>query len=222
MRELSRQRGCGRWLSMLATGVLAVHLNASGAKAQQRQVPSPSPVPAASPPSQDRSPPTPATLPRIYGPASASNRAGTPSIANGGRQHSQRRAVERDVAARVAVGSGVLVLPAVAYFGVPIILDVPDLGYVELSEERYAELYDKLLSVDPEQVQEAIAALKQSKAAEEAEIEAFQHGPPPNADAPSDDLPAVVERDLSEPVSFGQLPFKIQVHRRPTGLRGLY
>jgi hypothetical protein len=209
---------------MLATGVLAVHLNASGAKAQERQVPSPSPVhvPAASPPSQDRSPPAPATLSRIHGPASASNRAGTPSIANGGRQHSQRRAVERDVAARVAVGSGMLVLPTVAYFGVPIILDVPDLGYVELSEERYAELYGKLLSVDPEQVQEAIAALKQLKAAEEAEIEALQHGPRLNADAPSDDLPAVVERDLSEPVSFGRLPFKIQVHRRPTGLRGLY
>jgi hypothetical protein len=222
MRELSRQRGCGQWLSMLATGVLAVHLNASGAKAQQRQVPSPSLVPAASPPSQDRSPPAPATLSRIHGPASASNRAGTPSIANGGRQHSQRRAVERDVAARVAVGSGMLVLPTVAYFGVPIILDVPDLGYVELSEERYAELYGKLLSVDPEQVQEAIAALRQLKAAEEAEIEALQHGPRLNADAPSDDLPAVVERDLSEPVSFGRLPFKIQVHRRPTGLRGLY
>jgi hypothetical protein len=99
---------------------------------------------------------------------------------------------------------------------------VPDLGYVELSEERYAELYGKLLSVDPEQVQEAIAALRQLKAAEEAEIEALQHGPRLNADAPSDDLPAVVERDLSEPVSFGRLPFKIQVHRRPTGLRGLY
>jgi hypothetical protein len=68
----------------------------------------------------------------------------------------------------------------------PIILDVPDLGYVELSEERYAELYGKLLSVDPER-QGGHCGTKAVKAAEEAEIEALQHAPRPNADAPSDD-----------------------------------
>jgi hypothetical protein len=161
----------------------------------------------------------------MKGPPAPSNRAGTSSIANSGRQHSPPRAVEREVAGRLAVGGGVLVLPTVAYFGVPVILDVPDLGYVQLSEERYAELYDKLFSVDAEQVQEAIAALKEVKAAEDAEVEALQHGPinllPPDADAPAD-LPADVERDLSEPISFERLPFKIQLHRPPNRSQRLY
>jgi hypothetical protein len=158
-------------------------------------------------------------------PPTPSNRVGTPSIANSGRRHSPPRAVEREVAGRVAVGGGVLVLPTVAYFGVPVVLDVPDLGYVQLSEERYAELYDKLFSVDAGQVQEAIAALKEVKAAEDAELEALQHGPinvlPPDADAPAD-LPADVERDLSEPISFERLPFKIQLHRPPNRSQRLY
>jgi hypothetical protein len=129
----------------------------------------------------------------------------------------------REVAGRVAVNGGVLVLPSVAYFGVPVILDVPDLGYVELSEQRYAELYDKLFCGEPEHVQEAIAALKEVKAAEEAEIEALQHSPTnPDADARTDDFPKVVDRDLSEPISFERLPFKIQVHRPPNRSRGLY
>jgi hypothetical protein len=160
----------------------------------------------------------------MKGPLAPSNRAGTSSIANSGRQHSPPRAVEREVAGRLAVGGGVLVLPTVAYFGVPVILDVPDLGYVQLSEERYAELYDKLFSVDAEQVQEAIAALKEVKAAEDAELEALQHGPidglPPDAEPA--DLPAVVERDLSEPISFERLPFKTQLHRSPNRSQRLY
>jgi hypothetical protein len=113
------------------------------------------------------------------------------------------------------------VLPVVSYYGVPIILDVPELGYVELSEERYAELYDKLSSADPEQVQDAIAALKEIKAAEDAEVEAIQRGAV-NVLPTDGDAPAVVERDLTEPISFGRLPSKFQARRRPDASQRLY
>ena len=133
------------------------------------------------------------------------------------------------MAGRVAVAGGVLVLPAVAYFGVPVILDVPELGYVELPEDRYAELYDKLSSADPEQVQEAIAALREIKAAEDAQVEAMQHSAvnviPTDSDAttPTDaDVPAAAERDLSEPISFRASYPKFHTRRHSVGPRGLY
>jgi hypothetical protein len=217
MRNLSRQRVCGRWLAVLTTGALAFHVILSNATAQQRQVLSSSPVhaPATMLPTHDRSVPAPGKLSTNQGLA---GQGGPPPL--------RRRPVEREVAGRVAVAGGVLVLPTVAYYGVPVILNVPDVGYVELSEERYAQLYDKLLSNDTEQVQQAVAALKDIKAAEDAEVEALQHRRvnqlPPDGDAPASDLPRAVEWDLSEPVSFERLPLKFQVRRRPDASRGLY
>jgi hypothetical protein len=103
-------------------------------------------------------------------------------------------AVVRKVALRITVAGGVLVLPEVAYYGVPIILDVPDLGYVEVSEDKYARLYEQLSSSDREQVDEAIASLRAIKSTEDAEAEAARRG-----SARGDG-----ERDLSEPMSFGR------------------
>jgi hypothetical protein len=59
-------------------------------------------------------------------------------------QPARPRTVVREVARRVSVAGGVLVLPEVAYYGVPVILDVPDLGNVEISEDEYARFFRQL------------------------------------------------------------------------------
>src|SRR6516164_3141833 len=63
-----------------------------------------------------------------------------------GAQQVRRRAVYREPARRINVAGGVLVLPVVLYYGVPVILNVPELGYVDVPEDEYARLYDKLSS----------------------------------------------------------------------------
>src|SRR5262249_5576143 len=102
------------------------------------------------------------------------------------------------------VAGGVLVLPVVVYYGVPVILNVPELGYVDVPEDEYARLYDKLSSSDSEQVQEAMSSLRKLKELEEAEVEAAQHGPERMAPA---DL-----QDLSEPIFFGS-PSRTETRR---------
>ena len=111
-------------------------------------------------------------------------------------QWAKRRAVIREVARRISVGGGVLVLPEVAYYGAPVILDVPGVGFVEVAEVEYARLYKQLSSSGQEQVDAAIASLRAIKAAEDAEIEAAQNAPR--------SAPGQVERDLSERISFGR------------------
>jgi hypothetical protein len=106
------------------------------------------------------------------------------------------RVVVREVARRISVGGGVLVLPEVVYYGAPVILDVPGLGYVEVSEDEYARLYKQLSSPDQSQVDAAIASLREIKAAEDAEVEAARRG-----SAASDD-----GRDLSDPITFDRPP----------------
>jgi stage V sporulation protein SpoVS len=154
------------------------------------------------------------------------NRVSIRSIGNGQQQHIRPRAVDRGTARRVAVARGVLVLPVVSYYGVPVFLNVPELGYVELSEERYAELYDKLSSPDPVQVQSALAALAEIKTAEDAEVEAIQHGAanvmPSERDAVGGDAPVAAERDLSEPISFGASYPQLQTRQHSRGSRRLY
>jgi hypothetical protein len=111
-------------------------------------------------------------------------------------QRPKLRAVIREVAGRISVGGGVLVLPEVAYYGVPVILDVPGIGFVEVSEDEYAQLYKQLSSSGQEQVNAAIASLRAIKAAEDAEIEAAQNAPR--------STPGHFEQDLSERISFGR------------------
>jgi hypothetical protein len=122
------------------------------------------------------------------------------------------RAVHREVGARVIVAGGILVLPDVAYYGVPVILNVPGLGYVDVPEEEYARLYEKLSSSDSEQLQDAMASLKKLKAAEDAEIEAVQRGP---ARMEPDEVRTDAGRDLSEPIFFGA-PSPREARRRRT------
>jgi hypothetical protein len=115
-------------------------------------------------------------------------------------QPARPRPVVREVARRVNIAGDVLVLPEVAYYGVPVILNVPDLGYVDVPEDQYAQLYKQLSSSDQEQIDSATATLRAIKAAETAEVEALQNGPRLS--------PGDVARDLSDRISFGR-PSKI-------------
>jgi hypothetical protein len=133
---------------------------------------------------------------------------GQEHVPGSGVQKVRPRAVYREPARRINIAGGVLVLPAVVYYGVPVILNVPELGYVDVPEDEYARLYDKLSSSDSELVQEAMSSLRKLKELEEAEVEAAQRGPegmePPDRE------------DLSEPIFFDS-PSRAETRRR-----GLY
>src|SRR6266566_9925460 len=113
---------------------------------------------------------------------------GVEHMPSSGAQPVRRRAVYREPARSINVAGGVLVLPVVVYYGVPVILNVPDLGYVDVPEDEYARLYDKLSSSDSEQVQEAMSSLRKLKELEEAEVEAAQRGPERMEPANREDL----------------------------------
>jgi hypothetical protein len=123
-------------------------------------------------------------------------------------QQVRRRAVYREPARRINIAGGVLVLPVVVYYGVPVILNVPELGYVDVPEDEYARLYDKLSSSDSELVQEAMSSLRKLKELEEAEVEAAQRGP--------ERMEPANREDLSEPIFF-DAPSRTEIRRR-----GLY
>ena len=123
-------------------------------------------------------------------------------------QQVRRRAVYREPARRINIAGGVLVLPVVVYYGVPVILNVPELGYVDVPEDEYARLYDKLSSSDSELVQEAMSSLRKLKELEEAEVEAAQRGP--------ERMEPANREDLSEPIFF-DAPSRTEIRRK-----GLY
>jgi hypothetical protein len=120
------------------------------------------------------------------------------------------------VANRVNIAGGVLVLPTVAYYGAPVILNVPGLGYVDVPEDEYARLYEKLSSSDAEQIRSAMESLRAMKAAEDLEVEASQRRP---ADLPIDAIEA--GGDLSERLSFDG-PSRSRVRRNAEPSRRLY
>jgi hypothetical protein len=133
---------------------------------------------------------------------------GVEHVPGSGARQIRRRAVYREPARRINVAGGVLVLPVVVYYGVPVILNVPELGYVDVPEDEYARLYDKLSSSDSEQVQEAMSSLRKLKELEEAEVEAAQRGP--------ERMEPANREDLSEPIFFDS-PSRTETRRK-----GLY
>src|SRR5262249_1385953 len=133
---------------------------------------------------------------------------GVEHVPSSGAQQVRRRAVYREPARRINIVGGVLVLPVVVYYGVPVLLNVPELGYVDVPEEEYARLYDKLSSSDSELVQEAMSSLRKLKELEEAEVEAAQSGP--------ERMEPANREDLSEPIFF-DLPSRTETRRK-----GLY
>jgi len=162
---------------------------------QIRSAPAPTDVGQDSPQQQSRPPGRPPLT-------------GAEHVPSSGAQPVRRRAVYREPARRINIAGGVLVLPVVGYYGVPVILNVPDLGYVDVPEDEYARLYDKLSSSDSELVQEAMSSLRKLKQLEEAEVEAAQRGP--ERMEPAD------REDLSEPIFF-DTPSRTETRRR-----GLY
>ena len=48
---------------------------------------------------------------------------------------------------------GFLAVPAIVIVGAPVVLDVPDLGWVYVPENEYAEIYDLLTSDNPDDVE---------------------------------------------------------------------
>src|SRR6266436_3430789 len=133
---------------------------------------------------------------------------GVEDVQRSSAQQVRRRAVYREPARRINIAGGVLVLPAVVYYRVPVILNVPGLGYVDVPEDEYARLYDKLSSSDSELVQEAMSSLRKLKELEEAEVEAAQRGP--------ERMEPANREDLSEPIFF-DAPSRTETRRR-----GLY
>jgi len=169
-----------------------------------------SPSPADVTPSEgSRQPMVPAVPPQVDRSVSGVRNTSSVSV-----QAVRPRAVERNVGQRITVTGGVLVLPEVAYYGVPVILDVPGVGFVDVPEEDYARLYERLAFSDPEQIEAAMVSLRAIKAAEDLEIEAAQRRP-----ALSSDGTYLVERDLSEPISFDR---PSSSSRRPGRSLGLY
>jgi hypothetical protein len=117
-------------------------------------------------------------------------------------QQVRPRAVYRGIARRINIADGVLALPKVVYYGVPVILDVPGLGFVDVPEDEYARLYEKLSSSDSEQVEEAMSSLRRLKALEDAEVEAHERGPERAGPGDVPDLSGRFSKDLSEPIFF--------------------
>jgi hypothetical protein len=117
-------------------------------------------------------------------------------------QQVRPRAVYRGIARRINIADGVLALPKVVYYGVPVILDVPGLGFVDVAEDEYARLYEKLSSSDAEQVEEAMSSLRRIKALEDAEVEAHERGPERAGPGGVQDSSGRISKDLSEPIFF--------------------
>jgi hypothetical protein len=117
-------------------------------------------------------------------------------------QQVRPRAVYRGIARRINIADGVLALPKVVYYGVPVILDVPGLGFVDVPEDEYARLYEKLSSSNSEQVEEAMSSLRRIKALEDAEVEALERGPERTGPGDIQELSGRTSKDLSEPVFF--------------------
>jgi hypothetical protein len=117
-------------------------------------------------------------------------------------QQPRPRAVYRGIARRINIADGLLALPKVVYYGVPVILDVPGLGFVDVPEDEYARLYEKLSSSDAEQVEEAMSSLRRIKALEDAEVEAHERGPERAGPGGVQDSSGRISKDLSEPIFF--------------------
>ena len=117
-------------------------------------------------------------------------------------QQVRPRAVYREITRRINIAGGVVALPKVVYYGVPVILDVPGLGFIDVPEDEYARLYEKLLSSDSKQVEEAVSSLRRIKALEEAEVEAHERGPERTGPGDIQESSGRISKDLSEPIFF--------------------
>ena len=155
-----------------------------------------------------RSPPAAGNVGAVQDATQPQSRTDQPALTgveqqrSGAVQQVRPRAVYRELARRINIAGGVLALPKVVYYGVPVILDVPGLGFVDVPEDEYARLYEKLSSSDSGQVEEAMSSLHKIRALEEAEVEAHERGPERAGPGDIQDLSGRISGDLSEPIFF--------------------
>jgi len=102
-----------------------------------------------------------------------------------------------------------LAIPAVVAIGIPVFLDVPDLGEVSIPEDDYPQIYDLLTSDDPADQEKAFALLQRMRndsstgsaeansAVQSAPSFRIVHPPVTTSSAAPDN-----GRDLAEPLSF--------------------
>jgi hypothetical protein len=120
---------------------------------------------------------------------------------------------QRPITRQVVFHGGLLAIPAVVAFGVPVLLEVPGIGSVSVAEDRYRELYELLTSENAADSERAYTELKQIKLSEPSTDPI--DGPPV---APTNMLPPGFKagapravsgaRDLAEPLSFDGPPPK--------------
>jgi hypothetical protein len=110
----------------------------------------------------------PQVMPRVAGrspivrePTSTSVRE--PTSTSNRRLASPPLHVERAVARHVRFHGRLLAVPAVVVIGIPVFLDVPDLGEVSIPEDDYPEIYGLLTSDDAADQEKAFALLQSIK-----------------------------------------------------------
>ena len=117
----------------------------------------------------------------------------------------------RPIARQVRFHGRLLAVPAVVALGIPVLLDVPDLGEVSIPEDDYSGIYDLLTSDDPADQERAFALLQSMKGEGPTGSAAAQSGsqrtgpsgfrivhPPQTASSVAPDS----ARDLAEPLNF--------------------
>lgn len=89
-------------------------------------------------------------------------RAGTPVTVL------RTRVVQRQIVDTINIGDQLLPLPAAETTGMPIQLNVPTVGMVEVPEDRYRPIFDLLVSRDSDQQQKALKMLRDLRDATQA------------------------------------------------------
>ena len=102
----------------------------------------------------------PQVMPRVVG---RSPIVREPTSTSNSRLASPSLHVERAIARHVRFHGRLLAVPAVVAIGIPVFLDVPDLGEVSIPEDDYPEIYGLLTSDDAADQEKAFALLQSIK-----------------------------------------------------------
>jgi hypothetical protein len=150
----------------------------------------------------------PQVMPRVVG---RSPIVREPTSSSNSRPASPSLHVERAIARHVRFHGRLLAVPTVVAVGIPVFLDVPDLGEVSIPEDDYPEIYDLLTSDDAADQEKAFALLQSMKnkvPIGNAEAESASQGADPSGfrivHPPVTTSSAAPDsgRDLAEPLSF--------------------
>jgi hypothetical protein len=102
----------------------------------------------------------PQVMPRVVG---RSPIVREPTSTSNSRLASPSLHVERAIARHVRFHGRLLAVPAIVAIGIPVFLDIPDLGEVSIPEDDYPEIYGLLTSDDAGDQEKAFALLQSMK-----------------------------------------------------------